>query len=266
MKVILSHDVDHLYWSEHVIKDLFIPKLIYRTGRQCLARKINLKTAIQRLAFWRDARLNRIHELTTYLESRNLYSHFFFGMDNALGLSYHYKSAQPFIEALKEKGFGVGVHGISYNQAELMNREYNRFREVSGIENFGIRTHYLRMEERTPIFMNKLGYRFNSSLYGIRSPFKWPNTNLWEFPVCVMESYAINRKTQDLGSAKSYTLNLLNEAYQKELPYFIINFHDPHFDKAFSVYQMWFIWLIEFLQSENFEFTSFETAIHELES
>lgn len=266
MKIILSHDVDHLYWSEHWLNDLYIPKLFYRTLLQYSRGKISIKTATARIAFWSDNRLNRLDELTKFLSDQKLKAHFFFGMDNALGLSYNYLSSKPFIENLIQQGFGVGAHGINFDNFELMQREYARFHEVSGQKSFGVRMHYLRMDSETPTLLNKCGYRFNSSQYEIRAPFKWDNTEMWEFPVSIMESYSVSRTNQSLTNAKDYTLKMLEKAIHADLPYFVINFHDTHFDRGYAVYRDWFIWIVNYLKEMNCSFTTFEDAIDELES
>lgn len=264
MKIILSHDVDHLYWTEHWFRDLFIPKVIYRSGNQWIKGLISTKELIGRIGFWKN-RLNRLSELTDFLDSKELNATFFFGMANGLGLSYPSSSAKSFIHELLERGHDVGVHGIDFENLEKMKEERDRFLSLSkcSSEGLGVRMHYLRMNDKTLANLGKLNYLYDSTVYGVMDPYKTDN-GVWEFPISIMESYAISPQTQDLDQAKKYSLNRINEAREKGLAYFTINFHDVHFDDAYYAYKNWFIWIVNLFLDQGYEFTNFEAAINEI--
>lgn len=44
---------------------------------------------------------------------------------------------------LIDKGCEVGVHGIEFEDPVLI-KKYEDFREISGLDTFGTRTHYVR--------------------------------------------------------------------------------------------------------------------------
>ena len=88
MKIIISHDVDHLYPSDHVFRDLIFPKLWLRSFIFFLQRKIGFKTFVYRLFSIFDKRLHRIPEIINFDKENGIPSTFFFGMDNILGMSY----------------------------------------------------------------------------------------------------------------------------------------------------------------------------------
>ena len=114
MKIIVSHDVDHLFWSEHLLKDLFITKLWLRSSRHLLTGVIDAKTFVARINFWADKRLNRLKELMEYERSMNIPATYFFVMRKGFGVSYSAENARPFIKAVLDNRFNAGVHGMSY--------------------------------------------------------------------------------------------------------------------------------------------------------
>ena len=48
MKIIISHDIDHINIWEHFKKDLIIPKYFVRTNIELLKKKISFKKYAQR--------------------------------------------------------------------------------------------------------------------------------------------------------------------------------------------------------------------------
>jgi hypothetical protein len=121
VKIIVSHDVDHLFWSEHLFRDLYI------------------KTFAARINFWSDKRINRLDELMAYERSMNIPATYFFVMRRGLGVAYHVSKAKPVIEKVSVNGFNVGVHGMAYNDLKTMREEFDEFKKISGLDKFGVR-------------------------------------------------------------------------------------------------------------------------------
>ena len=108
VKIILSHDVDHLFLTEHW-KDRFIPVLIFKSLKSLLKGDLSFKGFLKRF----NHRLHRIPELIEFNKSHGAPTNFFFGMDNGLSLSYNYKKAAPLIQSLQKDGHFIGTHGMA---------------------------------------------------------------------------------------------------------------------------------------------------------
>ena len=104
MKIIVSHDVDHLYWKEHVLKDLYITKLWLRSIKLLLTGVIDAKTFASRINFWSDSRINRLEELMAFEKSMNIPSTYFFVMRPGLGVAYTAEKVAPFIQQILKQG------------------------------------------------------------------------------------------------------------------------------------------------------------------
>ncbi len=266
MKIILSHDIDHLKWSEHLLRDTYIPKLIVRTGIQRIKKLIDTKTALARIDFVSENRLHRLDELIQFLNSRKVKSTFFIGFANGLNLSYTNKQALAIGERLLNEGFAVGIHGIAYKDAQGIQTEKAKGKALLSKQKFaGIRMHYLRKTENTHSLLAAAGYQYDSTEYRIANPYL-VQPGLWSFPIGVMDCYAVTPENESLEMGKVYTLKLLEEAKEKQLDYFVVNFHDLYFDdKGYSSYKEWLIWLVDYLKEQGHTFTDFETAITELQ-
>ena len=262
MKIILSHDIDHLNWNEHYFKDLYLPGAILRNTKGLLKGQIPWELYIKRLKCW--GRIHRIPELTEFYKREKLKANFFFGMDNALHLSYNYKKTRPLLQELLLNGHKVGVHGIAFNDIKRINTEYQRFKEISNLDQFGIRTHYLRLDTNSLTLFEQQGYLYDSSIEALSDPYKI--NNIWEFPISIMDASLVDRPqlNQDLEIWKRNTKSKIDMALQKGIPYFVINFHDLYFSSEFPIIKAWFEWLIKELKSKNYEFITFEKALIEL--
>ena len=261
MKIIVSHDVDHLYWKEHVLKDLYITKLWLRSIKLLLTGVIDVKTFAARINFWSDGRINRLEELMAFEKSMNIPATYFFVMRPGLGVAYKASKVKPFIEKILNNGFNVGVHGMAYNDAGAMQEEFNDFKKMTGIDKFGVRMHYLRNDPDTTNHLSKTGYTFDSTDYKIAEPYLVGN--MVEFPIAVMDAYAVRPHHKKIDIAKAYTLERLNLAEKNNVPYFTINFHDLVFNPAYSLYKDWFTWTIDLCKERGYSFTDFENAIKE---
>lgn len=263
MKIIISHDVDHLHNDDHY-KDLYFIKLWARSSIEFLKKEISRKEWALRMSIPFKKRMNRISELLEFDKAHEVPSTFFFGMANGLGMSYKKESAVPYIQYIREMGFDVGVHGIAFDNADDIIKEHNCFMEMTSMNNFGIRMHYVRYNEETFQKLSSAGYLYDSSEfdkekgYIIKNPYQI--NSMWEFPLCLMDTYL----PYNLKAAKRKTSEIIEKAESLSLEYLSILFHDIHFDKAYSVYNDWYIWVINELSSRGYEFISYKEAVREL--
>jgi len=267
MKVIISHDIDHITVWEHK-KDLIIPKFIIRSFIELLSGKISLNETYFRLVDMLRNKWQNLEELMAFDKEQNVEATFFIGVSNGLGLKYSLQMAELWTKKIIDKGFDVGVHGISYRELKGIKDEFETFKRTSGLEEFGIRMHYLRTDENTLAFLEKTGYLFDSSVYNLKNPFKIGD--MWEFPLHIMDGYVfiVNSHWQNvsLEKAKEGTKRLIEEAYKKGINYFTILFHDRYFSEGFKQWKEWYIWLINYFKNNGFSFVNYKNAIIELES
>ncbi|MEG1594505.1 MAG: hypothetical protein RR350_08835, partial [Oscillibacter sp.] len=88
MKIIISHDIDHLDASDHLTRDLILPKLWVRSFLQLCRGEICFRTFWYRLTILFHNRMNRTEEVMAFDHAHGIPSVFFFGMDHVLGMSY----------------------------------------------------------------------------------------------------------------------------------------------------------------------------------
>ena len=267
MKIIISHDVDHLFTKEHFFRDLIIPKMIIRTFIYFIQRKITWKILTARWLSIFSKRMNRIKEVMEVDKEHNIPSTFFFGMNQGLGMSYYPEEARSIIKAVKEAGFDVGVHGIDFCNYETMQEEYKMFASIVHSQEFGIRTHYVRYDDNTFSQLSKIGYLFDTSEFNkeypeAKKPYKIGK--MWEFPLCIMDGYILPPEDLDGGIEK--TIDALEKAKVSGSPYCTILFHDFQYDESlYPVEKKWYDWLIQYLKKEDYEFISYRGAMKELE-
>lgn len=267
MKIIISHDVDHLYATDHIFNDLFLEKLWVRSFLQMCKGQISFKVFIYRLTIPFQNRMHRIDELMDFDEKHGVPSTFFFGMNNGLGMSYNQTKAKPIINKVKSRGFNIGVHGIEYMDFEGIKKEHDDFVRVSGLSKFGIRNHYVRFDDETFAKMEQAGYIYDSTWFNkekveIRNPYKVGI--MWEFPLSLMDVYVCKNKTVD--ESVNATIAAIEDAEKNGISYFTILFHDTGFEaKNEPVLCEWYKKTIEYCKHRNFVFCSFVDAIEELE-
>ncbi|MEG1723992.1 MAG: hypothetical protein RR313_01225 [Anaerovoracaceae bacterium] len=265
MKIIISHDVDHLYPTEHIFRDLIFPKLWIRSLLQLIKGDISFYSFYWRLLSVFDKRLHRIPEIIDFDKKMGINSTFFFGMDNILGMSYQKKKAKVWIQYVLEYDFDVGVHGVEIDDLTKMQEEYTAFQRLSGLDNFGIRTHYVRYNETTFKKMNEIGYLFDTSEFNkqeieVLSPYKIGS--MWEFPLHIMDGYVINN---DLEAAKRNTILALQTARNNNIEYITFLFHDPMFnEKTHPLDKAYYEWFIQYCINAHYEFISYREAIQNL--
>jgi hypothetical protein len=267
LKIIVSHDVDHLYPSDHILKDLIFPKLWIRSTRDLIRNKISFSTWWFRLTSIFSNRLHMIPEMIEFDKTHSIPSTFFFGMGNCLGMSYSRSKVFPWIRFVISKGFEAGVHGAEFKDYDIMLNEFSLFKEHSGLPKFGIRMHYIRYDSETFRKLSRIGYLFDTSEFNkikteLKDPYKCGS--MWEFPLHIMDGYIIKN---NLASAKLETEVILNEGIKKGLKYFTLLFHDYLFnERSYPSHKAYYEWLIHHCERQNLEFISYSEAINELET
>ncbi len=267
IKVIISHDVDHLFAKDHWFRDLIYPKMWIRTTIQLMKRDITAKEWWLRcISCFRKNRHN-LDKLMDYDEKHGIQSTFFFGMNQGLGMSYKPEEAKAVIQKVYDRGFSVGVHGIEYQNYEGMKKEYDTFKRVTGIEPCGIRMHYVRFDDETFRKLDQIGYPVDSTEFdknncGTRkNPYK--TSKMWEFPLTIMDAYLPGK----FDDAKEKTLELLEECRNNGLGYITVLFHDNQYCDDYQDMKKWYEWLIEyFSDSSLYMFSSFDQSVRELEN
>lgn len=267
MKVIVSHDVDHLHPSEHFFRDLFFPKMWVRSFLECVKGQISFKVFLHRLLLVFDKRLNRIEELCQYDASKGVRATYFFGMDSVLGMSYRKEKALPYIKYVKEKGFDAGVHGCNYDNPVAICKEHDDYRKLTGYDSFGVRNHYVRYNDYTFAYMDKAGYLFDTTEFNKQEPeYKAPYKigKMWEFPLAIMDVYVLHH---NLPESKLQVKEFVDKVNALDDAYLTILLHDTSYDlKTHPEEVAFYEWLIDYLIENKAEFVSYKDAIEELEN
>lgn len=268
MKIIVSHDVDHIDVIDHIFIDLIIEKMFIRSILQILSGRISWSTCFHRITMIFRGRMNRIAEVMEYDRQNGIPSTFFFGMANGLGMSYSREKAASYIEMVQAKGFDVGVHGVDYMVLDKICAEHDAFKKISGLDSFGIRNHYVRFDDETFSKMNQAGYLFDTTQFNKKkteliNPYKVGN--MWEFPLHIMDGYICEQGRLAEGLDKTY--KIINEAEKKGIKYLTILFHDYQFDDNFDPQlKEWYTSAIAYCKRMGYEFISYKDAVLELES
>jgi len=266
MKVIVSHDVDHLNVNEHW-KDFFFLKMWVRSFIELFRGQIRFIVFCHRLTSIFDNRIHRIPELCDFDQQNGVQATYFFGMSHALGMVYKQSKALPWINYVKEKGYDAGVHGCDYLHLDAIKKEHDDYSILTGDTSFGIRNHYVRYDEDTFNKMSQAGYIFDTSEFNkVRPTYKKPYKvgSMWEFPLAIMEGYVVHH---DLEDAKNITKKFVEETIKAEGEYLTILFHDSYFnEKCYPVEKAYYEWIIYYLKSLGLEFVSYKDAIKELEN
>ena len=267
MKAIISHDIDHLTLSEHYLSDLIVPKHFVRSYIELFTGKISLNELLNRYADVFKNKWQHIEELNQFNNSCKVPSTFFIGVNKGIGLSYSQKEAAFWIHKILQMNCEVHLHGIAYENFDKINSEVQLFKQISKLPNFGCRMHYIRKNEHTFNNMFKAGIQFDSSEMGFKAPYKIGS--MWEFPFQIMDGYIIEKPKQwqskNLYQSCDETKKIIDKAYEMNLPYLGIDFHDRYFSDSHKTWKNWYIWLIDYLISQKIEFINFKNAIAELE-
>jgi hypothetical protein len=267
LKVIVSHDIDHLTQLENIL-DGFLIKSLLRNSVQTLARTNEPNNY---LTFLRDVLRNKaqnIYELIEFNFTNGIKPTFFIGVGKGLGLSYSNNKASHWAKKILNAGCDLGVHGIAFNNYDEIISEYFKFRKLVGINPIGIRMHYLRTCEKTLAHLAQTGYLFDSSIYELSGPYLVDG--MVEFPLHIMDVrmfYDQSRWcTVSFEQAQRKTLNIIEQVEQAKLPYLTVLFHDSYFCQAYSKWRDWYIWLIEYLSGQGYKFINYIDACAEVKN
>jgi len=262
MKIIISHDVDHLTASEH-FKDSLIPKFIIRNTIELILKKITFTEYGRRFNSIITNKWNNISELIDYNKKHNIPATFFIGVNNGIGLNYNLNLSSKWIKEIIARGVDCGVHGIAYNNFNDVKEEYKTFQQLSGLKEFGIRMHYLRNDEKTFDNLSKCGYIFDSTEYGINKHHKI--SEMHEFPLHIMESYELEAgkkwQSKTTQEAVETAIGKIKEAEEKGIEYLTILFHDRYFDHSFQSWKNWYIDITNYCKAQGYEFVNYKQAI-----
>ena len=268
MKAIISHDIDHIKVSEHLFRDVIVPKYMARMHVELLTGHISLREYILRWSDFFKNKWQNIDELITFNNINGIPSSFFIAVNKGVGLNYSNNSALVWIEQMKARNCEIGIHGIEYAGKELIKKEHDLFSELTGSDKFGIRMHYVRNTSETYNAMAECGYVYDSTEHSFKNPYKIGT--MWEFPFQLMDGWVIENgkswQSVNLEKAKENTIKIIDKAYSEKLEYLGIDFHDRYFSHSFKTWLNWYIWLVDYLKQNKIEFVNFNQAIRELES
>lgn len=266
MKIIVSHDVDHLYGREHWGRDLIYPKLWVRSVLQAFFGTITWRECMLRIVYCFKKERHHLRDVMEFDRMHGVPSSFYFGMNQGLGMSYYPEEAASVIKEVRDNGFDVGVHGINYDNSSEIKKEYDTFVKITGFRPKGIRMHYVRFNDETFRIESETGYlydstEFNKETWGtIKAPYRVGK--MWEFPLAIMDAYL----PQTLEGAKRETLSRLDECRKKGMEYVTVLFHDYQFDDSCVAMNNWYRWLIKTIEASDEDcFISYQEAIEEME-
>jgi hypothetical protein len=268
MKAIISHDIDHITVWEHLFKDTIIPKYLTRMHIELFSGKISTREYTLRWSEFFKNKWQNVDELITFNNINNIPSSFFVAVNKGIGLNYSNESALLWINQMKNRNCEINLHGIAFDNPELIKKEFDLFRSFTKREDVGIRMHYVRNNESTYHLLAQAGYRYDSTEHAFKNPYKIGQ--MWEFPFQIMDGWIIEnyKKWQSLNlvQAKENTVKLIDRAFENKLDYIGVDFHDRYFSHAFKTWLDWYMWLVEYLKNNKIEFVNFNGAIKELET
>lgn len=255
-KWVLDNDIDHLSVREHIFKDLIIPKYIFWSILELIKRKISLKILFKKIVcLFKKNAWNNMEELLEFDKQNKINSTFFVAVNNGKGLSYSTRQARRTFDLIKKYNFDIGVHGICYDDYREIKKEYESFKKITGLNKFGIRMHYLRLNKNTIINLAKTGYLFDSTILSENLDQEYKINGITEIPFHIMDGNFLGPcKNLTLEKAKEKTLELLQKAEEKNKNYVAIMFHQRHFSEEFPQYKNYYIWLINHCKEKKYEF------------
>jgi hypothetical protein len=274
MKVIISHDIDHLTAWEHR-KDFMIPKFVVRSCIETGFGYVSASELMNRIMSIMKDKWQNISELISFDKDHGIPSTFFVAVSNGRSLRYSLKNAEKWMKIIQHEGFAMGVHGIAFTDSFEVIREHEMFVRLAKLNDFGIRLHDIgnkkqndvKVTSENLVLLERANYVFSSNTFGPINPYKIGS--LWEFPIGIMDGYIFNRgaswQTRTLEQSKEDTKKLLNGAYESGISYFSILFHDFFFSDSYVTQKSWYTWLTDYCRQEGLGFCSYKNAIKELE-
>ena len=223
MKIIVSHDVDHLDGWCHWWKDLYWEKFLFKALWFFLTGRIGLTMFFRRVVYAFIRKIENLNELIWFDNEHNIRATFFIGVNNALGMCYSVNSAKEAADRIVKAGFDIGVHGVAFDAKGKIVAEHAKFYALGRCEEFGIRNHYLRGRGNVTMheWQSNAGYLFDSTDYGLFHPYKIGD--MWEFPLSIMDSYVLKEYNNNIDHVKNLSIKMLEEAEQKKVPFFFMN-------------------------------------------
>ncbi|MBK9283707.1 MAG: hypothetical protein IPM51_05235 [Sphingobacteriaceae bacterium] len=267
MNVIISHDIDHITVSEHFFRDTIIPKYLVRMQIELLSGKISFREYILRWSDFFKNKWQNIDELITFNNINGVPSSFFVAVSKGVGLNYSNEHAIAWIEQILSRDCELGIHGIAYDNIEEIKKEFELFKQLSGLSSFGIRMHYVRKTEETFKLLDQCGYIYDSTTHEFKNPYKIGE--MWEFPIQIMDGWVIENgkrwQSVSFEKAQEITLKIIDKAHKHNLEFLSIDFHDRYFSHSYNTWLKWYMWLIEYLKQNGFKFVNHQQAIRILE-
>ncbi len=268
MKAIISHDIDHITVSEHLLRDLIVPKFLVRSNLELTMGKISFSEYVSRWTDFVKNKWQNIDELITFNNVKQVPSSFFIGVSKGIGLNYSNPLAQVWMEQMISRGCELNLHGINFSNINVINEEKELFHKLSEHRANGIRMHYVRTDQETVLNLSKAGYKFDSTVHAFEDPYKVGG--MWELPFQIMDGWVIENgkrwQSASLNEAIERTKKQIEKAHKHNLKYLCIDFHDRYFSKSFKTWLDWYVWVVDYLIKNKMEFINYETAVNELES
>lgn len=268
MKAIISHDIDHITVSEHLFSDLIVPKFIVRSKIELLSGKVSIKEFLLRLGDFGKNKWQNVEELIAFNKENNVSSSFFLAVDQGTGLNYGNVAAIQLSKIIMNSGCELNLHGIHYENYNVISAERDKFKKLFNIEAKGIRMHYVKRNPDTLSNFSTAGYLFDSTEHSFKNPYKIGN--MWEFPFQIMDGWVIENgkkwQSRNLQQCKDATMQIIDKCHSSNLDYIGIDFHDRYFSKSFKTWLDWYAWMVDYLNTNNIQTISFNSAIKELES
>lgn len=267
MKAIISHDIDHITVSEHLLRDLIVPKFLVRSNLELAMGKISFSEYVSRWTDFLKNKWQNIDELITYNNVKQIPSSFFIGVKKGIGLSYSNPLATVWMEQVLNRGCELNLHGINYFSIDVIKEEKDLFYELSKQKANGIRMHYVRTNQETVLNLSKAGYKFDTTVHAFENPYKVGN--MWEMPFQIMDGWVIENgkrwQSANLNEAIERTKKQIEKAHKHNLNYLGIDFHDRYFSKSFKTWLDWYMWVTEYLITNKIEFVNYADAVIELD-
>lgn len=267
MKAIVSHDIDHITVSEHLLRDLIVPKFLVRSHLELAMGKISLGEYISRWTDFLKNKWQNIDELITFNNVKQVPSSFFIGVKRGIGLSYSNELAMVWMDQIINRGCELNVHGINFDNIDVIKEERELFHKLSKQEANGIRMHYVRSDQETVRNLSKAGYKFDTTVHAFEDPYKVGD--MWEFPFQIMDGWVIEDgkswQSSNFKKAVEITKKQIDKAHKHNLKYLGVDFHDRYFSKSYKTWLDWYVWVIDYLSKNKIEFINYGSAVKELE-
>jgi peptidoglycan/xylan/chitin deacetylase (PgdA/CDA1 family) len=164
------------------------------------------------------------------------------------------------IQYLDANGWEIGVHGsyLSYVNKRLLKKEKDLLEKILGHKVYGIRQHYLNMNNKTWQIQKECGFNYDTSFgftdeIGFKeekyTPFKPMNDDFIVFPQIIMDICFMS--TRNKWDRLEEIINICKEKNS----ILVINWHQRVFnDKEFPGYKEAYINIISILKANGAEF------------